>query len=162
MAFQSQAQSLLHYAAISIPFALAGYSFGFSQNAVPCLYDVSATISIPAFAQMYRLGAIANVPGQIFVTLATAYLTWVSPANSPQRTAWGVAAAAMTLVSAWTPTVMLGNINRLKEIGGSKAEMEKSDANLEHRQRLQRWVKQNMVRTACYLVAGFAGLKALN
>merc|ERR1711915_1078112 len=122
--------------AVPLPFALAGYSYAFSQNAVPALYDQPAEVSAPAIKDIYQSGAKFVVPGNILSLAATAYL-------------------------AWTALVMRrSNIVRLLEISESKTLQEKATATLEARQLLVKWVRQNYVRAALAFVAGVYSVRA--
>ncbi|KAK5127308.1 hypothetical protein LTR08_004435 [Meristemomyces frigidus] len=144
--------------AVPLPFALAGYSFAFSQNAVPHLYNHSAEISTPLLKKIYHGGAIIVVPGGLFSLITTAYLAYAIPS---QRTTWTTAAGSLFCLSLWTPLVMIpSNIRRLIEISESPKMQERASANLEARQLLTKWVQQNYLRVGLLLVAGVAGLKA--
>jgi len=143
--------------AVPLPFALAGYSFAFSQSAVPQLYDQPAEVATPILKSIYYKGAAVVVPGNFLSLAATAYLAWKIPA---QRHTWATAAGSLVALILWTPLVMApSNIKRLLEISESKALQTKATANLEHRQLLAKWVGQNYVRMALLLVAGVAGLQ---
>merc|ERR1712118_556829 len=89
--------------AVPLPFALAGYSYAFSQNAVPTLYDQPAEVSTPAIKDIYQSGAKFVVPGNLLSLAATAYLAWKAPA---QRNLWATAAGSLVALIAWTPLVM--------------------------------------------------------
>lgn len=144
--------------AVPLPFAVAGYSYAFSQNAVPALYEQPAEVSTPAIRDIYRNGARFVVPGNILSLAATAFLAWKLPA---QRNLWSTAAGSLVALIAWTPLVMLkSNINRLLQISESKALQEKATVTLEARQLLIRWVRENYVRVALSLAAGIAGVRA--
>ncbi|KAI7087330.1 hypothetical protein KC356_g4230 [Hortaea werneckii] len=144
--------------AVPLPFALAGYSYAFSQNAVPALYDQPAEVSTPAIKDIYQSGAKFVVPGNILSLAATAYLAWKFPA---QRSLWATAAGSLVALIAWTPLVMRrSNIVRLLEISESKALQEKATATLEARQLLIKWVRQNYVRAALAFAAGVYSVRA--
>ncbi|KAK5126955.1 hypothetical protein LTR85_008313 [Meristemomyces frigidus] len=144
--------------AVPIPLVLAGYSLGFSQNAVPQLYDQKAEVSTPILRRIYYDGAKVMAPGGILTFVSSAYLAYAIPA---QRSIWATAVGSMVCFFLWTPLVMApSNINRLLQISEDKAMQEKASANLEARQLLHKWVNQNYVRMALLLVAGVAGLRA--
>lgn len=143
--------------AVPIPFVLAGYSLGFSQNSVPTFYDVPAEVSTPAFKRVFTDGATVIVPSALISVASASYLAYMIPA---QRNIWAAAAIACAIPGPWTTLIMGRGINRLIEISGDKGKQEKATANLEARQLLIRWVKQNYVRSACFLFAGVAALRA--
>ena len=137
--------------AVPLPWVLAGYSLAFSQNAVPTIYDVPAEVATPVFKQVYHRGAQFVVPGAAVLASAAGYLAYVLP---HQRTQWGVAAVGGLMPIAFTALVMNGGIQRLLTISGNKTMQEKATANLEHRQLLIRWVKQNYVRAIINAAVG--------
>lgn len=144
--------------AVPIPLILAGYSFGFSQNAVPHLYDQQAEISTPIIRKIYYGGAKVMAPGGLLSLASSAYLAYAIPS---QRSYWATAVGSMVIFFLWTPLVMApSNINRLLQISESKTMQEKASANLEARQLLHKWVNQNYVRMALLLVAGASALRA--
>lgn len=144
--------------AVPLPFALAGYSYAFSQNAVPPLYDQPAEVSTPIIKHIYTNGAKVVVPSNLLSLVATSYLAWKLPA---QRNTWATAAASLLGLIVWTPLVMhKSNINRLLDISNSKALQERATATLEARQLLVRWVRENYVRMALSLTAGIVAVRA--
>ena len=60
----------------------------------------------------------------------------------------------------WTTLVMLPGIRRIFAIDRNKEVQLKSEQNLEHRQKMVRFVKQNYVAVALQLVSAVAGLWA--
>lgn len=56
---------------------------------------------------------------------------------------------------------MTKGINRLRVIADNEVVKRKSEQNLEHRQLLIRWVKQNWIAVALQAVSGVVALKAL-
>ena len=52
-------------------------------------------------------------------------------------------------------------VNRLQAIAGNEAVQKKSEQNLEHRQLLIRWVKQNWIAVMLQAVSGVVALKAI-
>lgn len=142
--------------AVPLPFVLAGYSLGFSQNSVPTLYDAPAHISTPAFKRIFTDGATVIVPSALISIASAGYLAYMIP---EQRNIWATAAVACAIPGPWTTFVMGSGIKRLMEISGDKGKQAKATANLEARQLLIRWVKQNYVRAACFLVAGVAAVR---
>lgn len=144
--------------AVPLPLILAGYSFTLSQNAVPALYDQSAEASTPVFKAISAAAGSIVVPGTLLSTAASAYLAYVLP---DQRNLWTTAAAALFALTPYTALrVFPGSANRLIKISGDKALQGKASANLEHRQLMQKWVRQNYVRVALMVIAGVAGLQA--
>jgi hypothetical protein len=142
--------------AVPLPFALAGYSYAFSQNAVPLVYDLPAEQSTPVFDGVYHQGALVVAPGGLLATATSAYLAYAIP---EQQRLWAVAAIINILPLVWTGTVMSKGINRLLEIRKDESKQAKATANLEARQLLARWVKQNYVRAALYVAAGVVALR---
>ena len=142
--------------AVPLPWVLAGYSLAFSQNAVPTIYDVPAEVATPVFKQVYHRGAQFVVPGAAVLASAAGYLAYVLP---HQRTQWGGAAVGGLMPIAFTALVMNGGIQRLLTISGNKTMQEKATANLEHRQLLIRWVKQNYVRAIINAAVGVVTLR---
>ena len=61
----------------------------------------------------------------------------------------------------WTFLVMSKGIKRLNEIANDKTKMEKSEQNLEHRQLLIRWCKQNYVAVALQVASAVFGVRAV-
>lgn len=143
--------------ALPLPFALAGYSYAFSQNAVPLIYDAPAHVATPVFKGVYYRGAATVLPGSVAAASAAAYLAYALPA---QRNIWAIAAAFTLSAPVYTGLIMKAGINRLLEIDGSKAMQEKATATLEHRQLLVKWVGQNYIRAALWLAAGLTALRA--
>ncbi|KXL43603.1 hypothetical protein M433DRAFT_144912 [Acidomyces richmondensis BFW] len=154
-------KQLIHSAkviAVPIPFFLAGYSFACSYTAVPALYDQKAEDSTPPFVKLVFLGGGGVVlPSSVLSAAASAYLAYVLPS---QRSFWATAAGALLVPPIWTGLVMKANISRLIEISKDKSMQEKATANLEARQRLIKWTKQNYVRVAAFMVAGIAAVRA--
>lgn len=142
---------------IPIPLLLAGWSLGFSRNSVPPLYDQPADISTPIFVRIFYSGGPVILPGSLITQAATAYLTYIEPAN---RRIWGFAFGCQVALSLWTWLVMFKGIGRLITISESPELQEKATANLEARQLMVRWVKQNYVRSALLAATGFAALGA--
>ncbi|TKA82741.1 hypothetical protein B0A55_01087 [Friedmanniomyces simplex] len=143
--------------AVPLPFFLGGYSFAFSQNAVPGIVDFPAHFSTPVFKHVFHSGGLVVAAGGLLSAATSAYLAYIIPA---QRSLWGTAAVASVLPLVWTGLVMSSGINRLIAISGDKTKQEKATANLEHRQLLSTWITQNYVRAALYFVAGGAALRA--
>ena len=56
---------------------------------------------------------------------------------------------------------MMRGIRRLQTIADNGAAKRKSEQNLEHRQLLIRWVKQNWISVALQAVSGVVALKAI-
>jgi len=137
--------------AVPLPFALAGYSFAFSQTAVPLLYDQKAEFSVPTVVGIYQNGTSVMMPGTILASAAAAYLAYIHPA---QRNIWATAAVSAILPGLWTNLVMYpSNIKRLIAINGSKAAQEKATVSLEARQLLKKWVFQNYFRVGFLVVS---------
>lgn len=143
--------------AVPLPWVLAGYSLAFSQNAVPTIYDVPAEVATPVFKQVYYSGAQFIAPSAAILASAAGYLAYVLP---HQRTEWTAAAVGGLLPIAFTAFVMNSGIQRLIAISGNKTMQEKATANLEHRQLLIRWVKQNYVRAIINAAVGVVTLRA--
>ncbi|KAK3071717.1 hypothetical protein LTR53_008146 [Teratosphaeriaceae sp. CCFEE 6253] len=143
--------------AVPIPFFLGGYSYAFSQNAVPGILDRSADVNTPIFKHVFHTGALVIVPGALLGLATSAYLAYVLPA---QRTLWGAAAIANVAPLIWTQLVMSSGIKRLIAISEDRTMQEKATADLEHRQLLSQWMSQNYVRVALYVGAGLAALNA--
>lgn len=144
--------------AVPIPFFLAGYSFACSYTAVPALYDQKAEDSTPPFIKhVFFGGGKVVLPSSVLSAAASAYLAYVL---TPERSFWATAAGALLVPPIWTGLVMRANLTKLMEISENKAMQERATANLEVRQRLIRWTKQNYVRVASYMVAGMAVVRA--
>ncbi|KAK5677470.1 hypothetical protein LTS10_010042 [Elasticomyces elasticus] len=143
--------------AVPLPFILAGYSYAFSQNAVPGVLDHPATFNTPVFARVFNAGALIIVPGSLLSAATSGYLAYIIPA---QRQIWGVAAAASIAPLVWTALIMNSGIKRLIAISEDKAKQEKATANLEHRQLLSKWITQNYMRAGFFFVAGVAAMRA--
>jgi len=143
--------------AAPIPFALAGYSFAFSQNAVPLITDQPAEVSTPVFKGIFYEGAKVMGSGGLLTAAASSYLAYAEPAH---RRSWGVVVAFSLAFFVWTPTVMGTGINKLLKISESKEMQEKATANLEARQLLRTWVIENYVRAALLLGAAVAATSA--
>ncbi|KAK0342781.1 hypothetical protein LTR02_006179 [Friedmanniomyces endolithicus] len=143
--------------AVPLPFFLGGYSFAFSQNAVPGVLDFPANFSTPVFKHVFQAGGLVVAPGGILSAAASGYLAYALPR---QRSLWGMAAVVSVLPLVWTGLVMSPGINRLIAISGDTRMQEKATANLEHRQLLSTWIMQNYVRAASYFVAGVVALRA--
>ena len=141
-------------ASITPSLILTGYTLGFSQNGVSQLYDQPANVSTPLFNRIFHSGLRVATPLAILSTSASAYLAY---AVLEKRRLWAAAGALTLGMGAWTQFVMMAGINRLIQISENKAAQEKATANLEHRQLLVKWVKQNYVRTIATLVAGVLG-----
>ncbi|KAK3670575.1 hypothetical protein LTR78_009543 [Recurvomyces mirabilis] len=143
--------------AVPIPFALAGYSFAFSQNAVPLTYDLPAEQSTPIFRGVYTQGAAVVAPGGILGAASAAWLAYSLP---EQQRVWATIAVMNLMPLVWTGLVMNTGIQRLLEIGKDKGKMAKATSNLEVRQLLGRWVLQNYVRAGLYVASGVLAWRA--
>ena len=145
---------------ISVPsaFFVAGYCYSFSQNALPAIYDHRPQFSASVFSQISK-SAGPVVPTLTAISIsAYAYLAYAIP---EQRREWSKAAVAMALTVPWTGLVMGPGIKRLIEISQDKEKTLKSEQNLEHRQRLIRWVKQNYVAVALQVASAVFGVRAI-
>ena len=132
----------------------AGYSFSFSQNAVPLTYDIPASFSTPIFKGVFWKGAYVAVPSGLISGAASLYLAYVLPS---QRRLWVTAAVMSMSTAPWTSVVMMPGIKKLLGISEDKAKQTKSDQNLEHRQLLKTWVAQNYFRASLFLTGGLVG-----
>ena len=144
--------------AVPLPFALAGFSFGFSYITVPFLYDQHASVSTPFIVNIVKLGGLFVAPGSCISAAAALYLAGSLPA---QRSTWTFAAATVAMPIVWTLTVMLpSSINRITAISENKVVQEKATVSLEARQLLKKWVWQNSVRAGLWLAAGVTAVSA--
>ena len=137
---------------------LTGYALSFSWNTFPALYDVRPQMSAPVFKQ------VINSAGQIippFTLLSIATSAYVAYYHPQQRQEWTTAAIAMALTFPWTGLVMAKGTSRLQTIAMDEKVKRKSEQNLEHRQLLIRWVKQNWIIIALQAVSGVVALKAI-
>lgn len=137
---------------------VGGYSLAFSQNNIPALYDQRPQSSVPAFRSMCWSASAITPPLALLSTSTSAYLAYALP---EQRREWTTAAVAMASTFLWTGLVMVPGIGRLMAISEDKDVMLKSEQNLEHRQLLIRWVKQNYVTVTLKLVSGVVALRAI-
>jgi len=151
------AQAIQAAQVVSITTSLisAGYSYGFSQNAVPQLYSHAPSFSTPVFKGVFLDGANTIVPLALVSTSASAFLAYALPA---QRSLWLVAGVAALLSAPWTRIVMYPGIQRLIHISENAKEQEKAEQTLEHRQLLKAWVAQNYARATFFLISGATGL----
>ena len=78
-----------------------------------------------------------------------------------QRREWTTAAVTMASTILWTGLVMRSGVNRLLAISEQDKVMLKTEQNLEHRQLLIRWVKQNYVAVMLQLASGVVALRAI-
>ncbi|KAK5117604.1 hypothetical protein LTR62_005026 [Meristemomyces frigidus] len=143
--------------AIPLPFALAGYSFAFSQNAVPHLYTTPAEHSTPIFKGVFNSGAQVVLPGAIFSAAGAAYLAYSIPA---QQRLWATIAVVNVMPLVFTGVVMMTGIRRLLVIEGDKGKQARATQSLEVRQLLKTWVWQNYVRAGLFLVSGVLAWRA--
>lgn len=67
----------------------------------------------------------------------------------------------MFLTVPWTRFVMMGGVKRLLTISKDEKVKAKSEMNLEHRQLLVRFAKQNYIAVALQLFSGVTGLLAV-
>jgi hypothetical protein len=139
-------------------FFLAGYCLSFSWNTFPAIYDVRPQVSTPVFKQIWAAAGPIVPPLTILSTATSAYVAYYLP---EQRREWTTAAVAMFLGVPWTGLVMWKGITKLQTIADSDALKRKSEQNLEHRQLLIRWVKQNWIAVALQAVSGVVALKAI-
>lgn len=137
---------------------LTGYCLSFSWNTFPALYEVRPQVSAPAFKQIFGNAGPIVPPLTLLSTATSAYVAYYFP---QQRREWTTAAVAMGLSVVWTGIFMTKGINRLKAIADDEKKTRKSEQNLEHRQLLIRWVKQNWVSVALQAVSGVVALKAI-
>ena len=146
-------------ASISSNFLLAGYTLSLSQfqNGISQTYDMPAKHNVPLFARVFNTGAYVAPPVSTLGAVASGYLLWAVPS---QRKVWGIIFALGWSMSFWTLGVMLPGIKRLIRISESEKAMEKADVNLEHRQLLIKWVRQNYVRSVVAAVSAVLGLSA--
>lgn len=145
---------------VSFPsaFFVAGYCLSFSNNVFPAIYDHRPQFSATSFKQIWS-NANPLVPALTLVsTSASAYLAYAIP---EQRSEWTKAAVAMFVSVPWTGLVMGPGIKRLNEIASNKEKMSKSEQNLEHRQLLIRWCKQNYVAVALQFASAVFGVRAV-
>lgn len=144
---------------VSFPsaFFLAGYGYSYSHNTIPSLYDLRPQISTPVFTRLWSGRSPLFTSLTVLSTSASAYLAYVLPEH---RRSWTTAAAAMFLTMPWTGLVMLPGIRRIFTIDQNKQVQLKSEQTLEHRQKMIRFVKQNYVTVALYIVSALAGLRA--
>ena len=146
---------------ISVPsaFFVAGYCLSLSQNVLPAIYDHPPQFSAPSLKQIFS-NATSVVPTiTVASTAAFSYLAYTLP---DRRREWTRAAIAMAITVPWASLVMGPDIRRLNEIASDKAKMLKSEQNLEHRQLLVRWMKQNYVTVVLQLASAAFGLQAMS
>ena len=142
----------------STAFTLAGYNLSFSQNVLPAIYDHRPQFSALAFRQIYK-SFYPLVPCLSLLSVSSsAYLAYVLPTEEKRQ--WQVAALTMFGSLSWTAWVMIPGTERLRAIAEKKEVTEKSEMNLEHRQLMIRWVKQNYVVVALQFVSAVLGLRA--
>jgi hypothetical protein len=137
---------------------LTGYCLSYSWNTFPALYDVRPQVSTPVFKQIWSSASPIVPPLTLLSTATSAYVAYYFP---EQRREWATAAIAMALTVPWTGLVMMKGINRLQAIAGDEAMKRKSEQNLQHRQLLIRWVKQNWIAVALQAASGVIALKAI-
>lgn len=146
---------------ISVPsaFLVAGYCLSFSQNVLPAIYDHPPQFSTPSSKQIFSNATSVVSTITAASTAAFSYLAYTLP---DRRREWIRAAIAMAITVPWTGLVVAPGIRRLNEIGSDKAKMLKSEQNLEHRQLLIRWMKQNYVTVVLQLASAVFGLQAMS
>ena len=144
---------------LSIPtaFLISGYSFGFSQNSVPLVYDQPASISTNVLKGVFYEGAKVVAPGAIISAAGFAYLAYAVPR---QRKFFASAAALTVAPLVFTRVVMFNGIQRALAISESAAEQAKADQTGEAAELLKAWVMQNWVRAALSFSAATVGLYA--
>lgn len=145
---------------VSFPsaFFVAGYCYSFSHNTFPAIREQRPQFSATSFKQIWT-NANPIVPGlTLLSTSAAAYLAYAVP---EQRREWTKAAIAMAVSVPWTALVMGPSTKRLIEIASDEKKTSKSEQNLEHRQLLIRWVKQNYVAVALQLASAVFGVQAI-
>lgn len=139
---------------------MAGYSWAFSQNVMPLLYnDGSARVTTPLFRQIFYGGGYVALPCSLGSAAMSAYLAYLCT-DAGQRKKYIAAFATSMITAPITMLVMLPGIQRLIAISESQAEQEKSDKTLEHRELLKSWSFWNGVRAVLYLGSGGMSLWA--
>lgn len=145
---------------VGTAFALSGYYTCSSQNALQILIGQPASISTPAFTQLYHRGASAVGPASAIATVAYAYLAYATP-DASKRRAYGVSAVLTIGVLPWTVFVMMGGINRLIAIGKDPALQLTAQSSGEVGKLLRTWGAQNYVRAGMTVAAGLIGLSTV-
>ena len=150
--------AVARFLAIPTAFLIGGYSFGFSQNTVPLVYNQPSSVSANVLKGVFYQGAVVVAPGAIIATTGFAYLAYTQP---EQRKLFATASALTIAPLLFTQAVMFKGIQRLLEISESAAEQAKADQSGEAVELLKAWVAQNFVRAALSSSAGFVGLRAV-
>lgn len=145
------------FATITSNLIMTGYTLALSQNGASQLYDEPARFSTPMFKRIFNTGGRFAIPSSLLNTFSSVYLAYFVP---EKRRLWALVTALTVAMNLWTGFIMMPGIQRLIAISESSAAQEKADANLEHRQLLIKWVKQNYVRALAMMVGGLAGLQA--
>lgn len=140
--------------AFPLAFIATGYGLCASQNTLPGIYALPASISTPLFAHVFYTGGQIIVPLGLISASASLYLAWSLP---HRRNLWIAAAASTLLTLPWTRVIMYPGIQALIKISESATEQVRVEATQEHIPLLKTWELQNYIRASMFFIGGLTG-----
>lgn len=144
---------------ISSAFFLGSYNTTFSQNVIPHLYTLPASITAPIFDKIFHKGGQTIMPIATVAIAANCYLAYRSDDTS-SRQLYGTAAALIFASLPLTRFVMMPGISRLIAVGRDISLQGDKRIDAEVVRLLKSWVAQNYFRGSLHLTAGLLGLFA--
>jgi hypothetical protein len=144
---------------ISSAFFLGSYNTTFSQNVIPHLYTLPASITAPIFDKIFHKGGQTIMPIATVAIAANCYLAYQSDDKS-SRQLYGTAAALIFASLPLTKFVMMPGISRIVAVGRDVGLQSGKGVDGEVVKLLKSWAFQNYFRGSLHLTAGLLGLFA--
>ncbi|KAK4895811.1 hypothetical protein LTR27_006293 [Elasticomyces elasticus] len=146
---------------ISSAFIISGYMLAASQSSIPLLLPQPTSVSTAIFRGVYNRGAALAVPVSAISVAATAYLVYITPAESRNKVLYAVSGASTAAMIPLTRIIMMPGIKRLISISHMEAGMQGKPAiSSEALGLLGTWSGQNWVRFGLSAAGGLLGLYA--